>query len=900
MKKLVIIIFLFTSALSFATHNRAGEILYKRIEPFTEVVAGVTVPVFKYLITIVKYTNDGSQIADRCADTVFFGDGTSAIAYRTNGNSSCGDCSNCGEILISDPNFTVKLNTYTITHQYAGAGNYLIRSLDPNRNAGVYNMSFSDQVPFYIESLLVINNFTGANSSPEFLYQPIDKACVGQCFYHNPGAYDVDGDSLSFQITTSRGDNGATVPGYFYPDPGSVGTYGIDAITGLLSWCNPQVVAEYNLAFIVREWRKNTSGVYQQIGYVLRDMQVVVGSCPNNSPPVITLPADTCVEAGTFFQKNIFVKDPSTNPQNIVTLSGEGGAFSSPSPNASLTTISLQTPYTATLSWQTECQHVRFQPYQTTFKAKDQGPGIALASFATYNIKVVPPSVKNVSATPIGSTIKINWSLSSCNPTQNPLISYRIYRKNDCSPFTYTPCLTGVDPSSGFEFIGQAAASISSFTDNNNGNGLVVGQNYSYLVVAVYKDGSTSYGGSSVCGKLKRDIPLLLNVDVLSTSTSTGSVYVRWSRPLSTIGNLDTLAFTGPYQFNLKYRSGTSGAFSNIYNTSSPYFLSLDTNYTHSGINTVNTDAEYQVEFVAGTSTVGSSQLASSVFLSAIAADRKITLTWVSNSPWKNYSYKVYRKNSSSSAFSIIATTTLTTYKDSVDVVNRNTYCYKILAEGQYSDPTIFKPLLNNSQEVCTTAKDLTPPCTPSISVEANCPSGFVKVQWENVRLSCSDDVVKYVLFYKATPQDSYAVIDTLNNNTTSFTFDGLSLISGCYAAQAIDSSGNGSQLSIDFCLDNCPEFELPNIFSPNNDGANDFYKAIKVRQIKEIDLVIFDRWGNLVYKTNDPYFQWDGTSLQSKQLVSEGTFFYICDVFEPRLTGIRKRKLKGYIQMVR
>jgi len=110
----------------------------------------------------------------------------------------------------------------------------------------------------------------------------------------------------------------------------------------------------------------------------------------------------------------------------------------------------------------------------------------------------------------------------------------------------------------------------------------------------------------------------------------------------------------------------------------------------------------------------------------------------------------------------------------------------------------------------------------------------------------------------------------------------------------------NEGSMSQDFCIDNCPVFELPNIFTPNNDSVNDFYKAIKVRQIKEISLSIVDRWGNLVYTTKDPYFHWNGVSSVSKVPVSEGTFFYVCDVFEPRLKGIVKRTLKGYVEVSR
>jgi len=883
----------------FATHNRAGEILYKRIQPFTQVVGGETVQVFNYLITVVKYTNDdgGNQVADRCVDTVYFGDGSVGIAPRVNGSSGCGQgCLHCGVIVISDPSFRVKLSTYTITHTYAGAGAYTIRSLDPNRNAGVHNIQNSDQQPFYIESFLKIDNFTGANSSPEFKNPPTDRACFHQCFYHNPGAYDADGDSLSFEITPSRTENGATVPGYFYPETGSGGTFGIDAITGLLTWCDPQFIDEYNIAFIVKEWRKNTSGNYQMIGYVLRDMQIIVNACTNNGPPNITVPPDTCVEAGAVITKTLKVTDLDPGK---VSIEASGGAFSSPPPNANLSAFFGAVPYDVSFTWQTNCSQIRNQPYQTVFKVSDSGSGV-LVNFSTYSIKVVPPSVKNVSATPTGSSIKVEWAASICNPDNNPLVSYRIFRKNECSTYTYNPCQTGIDPASGFEFIGQTGPSATLFTDNNNGNGLIVGQNYSYLVIAIYKDGSMSYGGSSVCAKLKRDIPVLLNVDILTTSTSTGSVFVRWSRPLTNIGNLDTNQLTGPYKFNLLYKLGRYGALLPLYTSTSPYFLGLDTFYTHSNINTADSILSYVVQFVAGTTTVGSSPIATSVFLSSRAADRRINLSWTSQTPWKNYLYHIYRKNPSSTTYTAIATTTLLTYSDTFNLVNRFTYCYKVLSEGEYSDPSITKPLLNNSEEICALAKDITPPCSPTISIDASCLSGFVKIDWTDVRQLCADDVLKYVLFYKPTVDAAYSVVDTLDNKTTSYTYDGLTLISGCYAIQSVDSSGNTSQLSPDFCLDNCPLFELPNIFSPNGDNVNDFYKAVKVRQIKEINLTIFDRWGNLVYKTTDPYFQWDGLSLQSKLLVSDGTFFYSCDVFEPRLTGIKKRVLKGYLQVVR
>jgi len=904
-KKLyLIIIVLITCLQTFATHNRAGEITYKRISPFTKIVGGITVPVYTYSIVVTKYHDDGNSVADRCEDTVYFGDGGKGVARRINSSSppiscSCGFSGACGQLIINEPNYIVKLSIYSIIHTYPAAGTFIIHSNDFARNGTVLNMSQPLSQPFYLQSVLIIKNFSGANTSPQFTFPPIDKACLGQCFFHNPGAFDADNDSLSYAITTSRGENGQTVPGYFFPP--STGSFGIDAVTGKLSWCNPVIQGEYNIAFIVTEWRKNTNKVYEVIGNVLRDMQVVVSACPSNtSAPTLIVPTETCVVAGTLINATITASDANSP----TTIFGNAGAYTAPNPIASPSVATGSGSVTTlNFTWQTNCSHIALQKYATVFKAEDNGTPIKLVNFATYYIKIVPPAVANVSATPIGSTIKVAWQLSTCSPTNNPLINYVIYRKNACGTYSPDLCETGVPKSSGFDSIGATGPSISQFIDNNNGNGLVVGQNYSYLVVALYFDGSQSFGSSQVCAQLKKDVPILLNVDILSTSVTTGSVYIKWNKPFTNTGNFDTLVFPGPYQFNLKYRSGATGTYTTVFNSTKSNFYLLDIEYIHGNINTTDINKDYLVEFIAGTVTIGNSQRANSVFLTTTSADRKINLQWSESTPWNNYKYTVYRKNPAQTTFVAIGTTSLTTYIDSINIVNRSTYCYKILSEGQYSDVTIPRPLLNNSQEVCETAKDLTSPCTPTVTIDADCITGNVQVTWSNVKATCngSDDVVKYLLYYKPTVDDAYNLISTLSGPTaTLYVSDGLELISGCYAVEAVDSSNNVSPKSLDFCIDNCPEFELPNIVTNNGDGINDFFKARKVRQIKEIDLVVFDRWGNLVYKTTDPYFKWDCVSILSKQTVSDGTFFYICDVFEPRVKGIKKRNLKGYMQVVK
>lgn len=69
--------------------------------------------------------------------------------------------------------------------------------------------------------------------------------------------------------------------------------------------------------------------------------------------------------------------------------------------------------------------------------------------------------------------------------------------------------------------------------------------------------------------------------------------------------------------------------------------------------------------------------------------------------------------------------------------------------------------------------------------------------------------------------------------------------------------------------------FELPNVFTPNGDKTNDFFEPIKTGHILENEITIYDRWGKIVYYSNESAFSWDGMNLQ-KEKSSEGTYFYM------------------------
>lgn len=71
-----------------------------------------------------------------------------------------------------------------------------------------------------------------------------------------------------------------------------------------------------------------------------------------------------------------------------------------------------------------------------------------------------------------------------------------------------------------------------------------------------------------------------------------------------------------------------------------------------------------------------------------------------------------------------------------------------------------------------------------------------------------------------------------------------------------------------------CSKVILPNVFSPNGDGLNDEIGILNYYIIDEFEfLQIFDRWGELVFETNDKTARWDGSF--KGRAVNSNTFVY-------------------------
>lgn len=160
------------------------------------------------------------------------------------------------------------------------------------------------------------------------------------------------------------------------------------------------------------------------------------------------------------------------------------------------------------------------------------------------------------------------------------------------------------------------------------------------------------------------------------------------------------------------------------------------------------------------------------------------------------------------------------------------------------------------------------------------------------------EDTKGYKLYYSPTDNGAPVLLTEFENNTdTSYQDYRIDeTMTGCYYIAAVDSFGNESPLSAQLCLDECSNYKLPNVFSPNDDNTNDLYIPLRTAYVERVDFQVYNRWGLLVFSTEDPDINWDGKINGTDQLVSPGVYYYICEVFEPRIGGLESYALTGFI----
>ena len=900
---LSIFLILFVVSSASATHNRSGEITYRQIGPLTVEA------------TITTYTKASSTGADRDTLELFWGDGTSTKLGRTNGE---------GDIISG---LDVKVNFYVGTHTYPGRASYTMYFLDPNRVNQIQNLNFPNSVDikFYIQTSFTIfdDQFNGLNSSAILLQPPIDFACVNSRFIHNPNAYDPDGDSLAYELVTPLQGVNEAVPNYLLPDqivPGPENNISLDEKTGDLVWESPQMAGEYNVAILIKEYRQ---GVL--INSIIRDMQILVRLC-DNQPPVIESMEEFCIIAGQELVIPVRVDDP--DPDQFVQLTATGGMFQENPGNIIWDNSGVFRPTVIndTLRWQTECLDIREEPYQVVFRAQDNGISSqqGLTDLKTVLVYVMGPPPLDVQGEAMSNTIDITWeSPYVCDiPADNYFRGFNVWKKVGSNPFEIDTCEAGLD-GKGYTQVGFLINDIEDGRFIYKDSDFEAGKVYCYRVVANFSlqtnaqtpqfyNFARSIPSEEVCVTANRKVPLLTAVDVRETSSTNGEIFVSWIKPLAS--DLDTIENPGPYTYQLQ-RSTDNVTYNDVngaFFSSNTFAEAIDTSFLDTGLNTVDRSYFYQVQFESNANDIGASPSSESVYLSMVSSDKINNLSWRAETAWENFSFEVYRFNDDLGDFELITTTERMEYVDR-DLENGREYCYKIRSLGTYGLEFTPEVLYNFSQELCGTPLDTVGPCAPTLMLSNDCDENAILpsdwnlinfLDWNNPSFVCedSDDLAGYYLYYSPFLDSEFELIFE-TDDVTQIGFDHTPEegSNSCYYITAFDLNGNESISSDTLCIDNCPQYELPNTFTPNGDGSNDSFFPRKNKFIDEIRFELFNEWGVKVFETTDPEINWDGTDLQGRD-VEDGVYYYTCALLNRNVDDSFEQRslLSGFIEVLR
>jgi len=262
--------------------------------------------------------------------------------------------------------------------------NYWTFGINPaicNRNAAINNLDPNGATWCLYVRATLNNDAVQCNNSPSFLSIPVQFLCAGQVQYYIEQTYDMDGDSLHYQMITPHSDAATDVqyvPGLsatqpvFYVNPTQFNSQTGDVRFYAL---NAQITV---MAIQVDEYR---NGIL--IGSVERDIELIFENCPNNLPVAsgingaIFYSTHVCADSLLSFQ--IYTNDLDSAQQTWLTWNGG-------IPGATFTTSGTHRDI-GYFHWQPGIGDISTQPYVFSVSVSDSACpyiGVSSYSYAVY------------------------------------------------------------------------------------------------------------------------------------------------------------------------------------------------------------------------------------------------------------------------------------------------------------------------------------------------------------------------------------------------------------------------------------------------------------------------------------------------------------------------------------
>lgn len=169
---------------------------------------------------------------------------------------------------------------------------------------------------------------------------------------------------------------------------------------------------------------------------------------------------------------------------------------------------------------------------------------------------------------------------------------------------------------------------------------------------------------------------------------------------------------------------------------------------------------------------------------------------------------------------------------------------------------------------------------------------------------SVSDDEVSMlepmVFFTNESSGNSIAWLWDFGDSTTSTLASPVHTYSriGSYNVRLITTSVGGCTDTLEEPINVVPEFTvyIPNAFTPDGDGLNDVF-YVYGEEITKFSMQMFDRWGNMIFESDDLYEGWDGRANGGTEIAQQDVYVY--KVFVTDYKG-KQHKFTGHVSLMR
>ncbi|MBK8498721.1 MAG: SprB repeat-containing protein [Flavobacteriales bacterium] len=241
----------------------------------------------QYLITMVVYRDcAGINVDPNVTLQLQSPCGNSSVVVSTPGGTEISQL--CGAEL---PNSTcnggslpgIEQYIYTATVTLAPCDYWTISYTNIYRNNAIVNLQNPGTQRTYIRATINTLAMNPCNDSPQFSNTAIPYVCMGYPITYSFGAYDPEGDSLSYTLIDAMGINGAPIP-YVAPNTGLQPIPGLtlDPVTGQVNF----ILNTQGNWVVVVQVNHYVNGVL--VGTIMRDMQFVAYPCGNDPPDPTT------------------------------------------------------------------------------------------------------------------------------------------------------------------------------------------------------------------------------------------------------------------------------------------------------------------------------------------------------------------------------------------------------------------------------------------------------------------------------------------------------------------------------------------------------------------------------------------------------------------------------------